>query len=125
MKKNPTLQSTCFRSYFGTPSKPRRNSSIWRDNSPVKPPLLQARTALKMREPDEFRMKLPLKPDPTTVESWQLLRLKAQVLEGDIRRAREEMVQTQKGSRTQIAVLVQAERAQQRAKRALSSLIYP
>jgi hypothetical protein len=78
-----------------------------------------------MREPDEFRMKLPLKPDPTTVESWQLLRLKAQVLEGDIRRAREEMVQTQKGSRTQIAVLVQAERAQQRAKRALSSLIYP
>jgi hypothetical protein len=76
-------------------------------------------------KPDDFRMKLPPKPDPTTVESWQLLRLKAQILEGDIRRAREEMTQTQTGSRTQIAVLVQAERAQQRAKRALSSLIYP
>jgi hypothetical protein len=68
-------------------------------------------------------MELPPQPDPT--DPWQLLTLRAQILEGDIRRAREEMIQTKTGSRTQIAVLEQAERAQQRAKRALSSLIYP
>jgi hypothetical protein len=64
-------------------------------------------------------MELPPEPDPT--DPWQLLRLKAKILGDDIRRAREELTQAQ-GNR---AVLVQAERAQQRALRALSSLIYP
>jgi hypothetical protein len=67
-------------------------------------------------------MELPPEPDPT--DPWQLLRLKAKILGDDIRRAREELTQAQ-GNRTRIAVLVQAERAQQRALRALSSLIYP
>jgi hypothetical protein len=67
-------------------------------------------------------MELPREPDVN--DPWQLLRLNAQILANDIRRAREQMTWAQ-GHRTRIAVLEQAERAQQRALRALSSLIYP
>jgi hypothetical protein len=63
-------------------------------------------------------------PDVSAVEALQLLRLRAQVLAGEIRRAKEELIQLE-GSRTRISCLVQAERAQQRALRALSSLVYP
>jgi hypothetical protein len=65
-------------------------------------------------------MQLAPEPDPT--DPWQLLRLQAKILGNDIRRAREQMTRAQ-GNRTRMAVLEQAERAQQRALRALSSLI--
>jgi hypothetical protein len=67
-------------------------------------------------------MRPAVKRDPTAVEAWRLLCLQAKVLEAAISRAREEMIQAE-GSRTQIAVLMQAQAAQRRALRALTSLV--
>ena len=67
-------------------------------------------------------MKAALKHDATVLEAWRLLCLQAKVLEAAISRAREEMIQAE-GSRTQIAVLMQAQAAQRRALRALTSLV--
>jgi hypothetical protein len=69
-------------------------------------------------------MKPALKPDATVLEAWRLLCLQAKALEAAIARAREEMIQAQ-GSRTRIACLVQAQMAQRRVLRALTSLVFP
>jgi hypothetical protein len=75
-----------------------------------------------MPKPERFRMKAALKPDASVLEGWRLLCLQAKVLEAAIARAREEMIQAQ-DSRTRIAVLAQAQMAQRRVLRALTSLV--
>ena len=66
-------------------------------------------------------MRPTLKPDATVLEAWRLLRLQAKILEAAIAQAREES-QSRQGAKTQIAVLGQAQMAQRRVLRALSSL---
>jgi hypothetical protein len=66
-------------------------------------------------------MRPALKPDETALEAWRLLCLQAKVLEGEIARARED--QTRQGNKTRIAVLGQAQMAQRRVLRALTSLV--
>jgi hypothetical protein len=66
---------------------------------------------------------IPMQPDVN--DPWQLLRLKAKILHGDIRRAREELLRTKGSDRRQIVHLEQAQRAQARAVCALSKVIYP
>lgn len=64
------------------------------------------------------------KPDPTSLEEWQLLALKARVLEGDLRRAKERLLFARQGrDRTRIDVLATAQTAQRRVTRALACLV--
>ena len=65
---------------------------------------------------------MPLEPDNTTPENWQLLRLKAKILADDIARAKDEATQLQ-NPRTRIAAIERARAAAQRTLRALSSLV--
>jgi hypothetical protein len=61
---------------------------------------------------------------PDINDPWQILRLKAKILHGDIRRAREALIET-RGDKRRIAHVEQAQRAQARAVCALSKVIYP
>jgi hypothetical protein len=63
-------------------------------------------------------------PQPDVNDPWQLLRLKAKILHGDIRRAREALIET-RGDKRRISHLEQAQRAQARAVAALSKVIFP
>jgi hypothetical protein len=88
------------------------------------PSSLQAQTGLKRTGTRRFPMKLAAKPDAAALEEWQLLRLRAQILEGDIRRAREAMLYAREGGdRTRIDVLATAQTAQRRVTRALACLV--
>jgi hypothetical protein len=116
--------------YAKTPKKTPRSARLFKHASRknletrrFNPLRSEARTAVKTARTAVPRMRTAPEPDATVLEALALRRLEAQVLAAAIAQAKQMMIEGQ-DSRTRIAVIEQARRAQQRALRALNSLVF-